>query len=280
MDPQPESSSKVNTHYKDLGGLEMTVTREVLIEEIVSGLGNEDYILAIWLEGSDGTKSLDEYSDIDLVIYTKDGYIDDAFARLDDCLSQLGQLDIAFEQLGRPLNNRYKVYRLQEASENLLVDITIQSESFPVSFLAEDTTVVPVILVDKAGIVKYQNIDYESCRSQLQAQLVHAQGMYSQRSRAVKYTKRGLFLESLIYYQKYVLKPLVDVLRIIYTPIQADCFLVHASRDFPTEVVLTLENLYGVKTVQDIADRIHLADALFRNAEAQAESLLKGNISF
>jgi hypothetical protein len=126
-------------------------------------------------------------------------------------------------------------------------------------------------LVDKAGIVKYQNVDYLSQRSQLHKQLVQAQGLYKQRSRAVKFTKRGLFLESLIYYQKYVLNPLVDVFRIIYTPFQADCFLVHASRDFPAELVLTLENLYGVKTVQDIAERIILADELFRNAVVEAD---------
>jgi hypothetical protein len=252
----------------------MTITREKILENIVSSLGIEDYILAIWLEGSDGTKSLDEYSDIDLVCYTKEGFVDDAFTRLDDCMGRLGQLDIAYEQPGRSTNNRYKVYHLQETPESLLIDVTIQSESFPVSFINEDKSVVPVILVDKAGVVKYQNVDPASLRLQLHTQLAQAQGIYSQRSRAQKYTNRGLFLESLIYYQKYVLNPLVDVLRIIYTPFQADCFLVHASRDFPTEVVLTLEKLYGVKTVQDIAERINLADEMFRNAVVEAEVML------
>jgi hypothetical protein len=259
---------------KDVGGLAMTINRETILKAIVSGLESEDYTLAIWLEGSDGTKSLDEYSDIDLVCYTKEGSVDDAFTRLDDCMRRLGQVDIAYEQPGRPTNNRYKVYHLQETSDHLLVDVTIQSESVPVLFINEDKTVVPVILVDKAGIVKYQNVDHVAHRSQLHTQLVHAQGIYSQRSRAVKYTKRGLFLESMIYYQKYVLNPLVDVLRIIYTPFQADCVLVHASRDFPVDVVLTLEKLYGVKTVQDIAERINLADELFRNAVAEADIML------
>lgn len=247
------------------------IKRETILKAIVSDLGSEDYILAIWLEGSDGTKTLDEYSDIDIVCYTKEGYIDEAFTRLDECMRRLGQVDIAYEQSGRPTNNRYKVYHLQESSENLLVDVTIQSESVPVLFINEDKTVVPVILLDKASIVKYQNVDHVTHRSQLHSQLIRAQGIYSQRSRAVKYTKRGLFLESLIYYHKYVLNPLVDVLRIIYTPFQADCFLVHASRDFPVEVVLTLEKLYGVTTVQDIVDRINLTDELFRNAVAEAE---------
>lgn len=70
------------------------------------------------------------------------------------------------------------------------------------------------------------------------------------------------------------MNPLVDVLRIIYTPFQADSFLVHASRDFPVEVVLTLEKLYGVRTVEDIVDRIELIDKLFRNAVAEAHVML------
>lgn len=78
----------------------------------------------------------------------------------------------------------------------------------------------------------------------------------------------------MIYYHKYVVNPLVDVLRIIYTPFQADSFLVHASRDFPVEVVLILEKLYGVRTVEDIVDRIELIDKLFRNAVAEAHVML------
>ncbi|MNZ73670.1 hypothetical protein D3C78_920910 [compost metagenome] len=257
-----------------MGGLAMTINRETILNAIVSDLGIEDYILAIWLEGSDGTKTLDEYSDIDLVCYTKEGCIDAAFTRLDACMLRLGKVDIAYEETGRPINNRYKSYHLQESSDSLLVDVTIQSESVPVLFINEDKTVVPVILIDKTGIVKYQNVDHTTHHSQLQSQLIRAQGIYSQRNRAVKYTKRGLFLESLIYYHKYVVNPLVDVLRIIYTPFQADSFLVHASRDFPVEVVLTLEKLYGVKTVEDIVDRIELTDKLFRNAVAEAHVML------
>lgn len=252
----------------------MTINRETILKRIVSGLGSEDYILAIWLEGSDGTKSLDEYSDIDLVCCTKEDCVDNAITRLDEIMSFLGQVDIAYEQTGRPSNNRYKVYHLQETPDSLLIDITIQSENVPVPFIDEDKSVVPVVLMDKACIVKYQDLDRASHRSQLHAQLLQAQGIYSQRSRAVKYTKRGLFLESLIYYQKYVLNPLVDVLRIIHTPFQADCFLVHASRDFPAEVVSTLVDLYGVKTVQDIVERIDLADELFRKAMVEAEAML------
>ena len=162
---------------------------------IVSGLGSEDYVLALWLEGADGTNRLDEYSDIDLVCYAKEGRVDDAVRRLDDALEHLGTLDIAYEQIGRPANNRYKVYHLTNTPESLLIDATFQSESFPVSFLREDRFVIPLVLLDKENIVEFEPMDETSRRSQLQSQLIQARGVYSQRIRAVKYTKRGLFLE-------------------------------------------------------------------------------------
>lgn len=255
------------------------ITRNGILETIVSELRSEDYILALWLEGSDGTKSVDEHSDIDLVCYAKEGCLDKAIVRFDATLNCVGKLDIAYEERGRPANNRYKVYHLEETPDSLLIDVTFQTESFPVSFLHEDKTVVPIVLVDKVGIIKFENVDIETYRLQLLEQLSHARGMYSQRSRATKYTKRGLFLESLIYYQKFVLHPLVEVLRIVHTPYQADCFLVHASRDFPDDVVSALENLYGVKTVKDIAEKIDIAHKLFEKATDEAEQLLSTSSS-
>ena len=252
----------------------MTITRETIIQEIAADLGSQDYILAIWLEGSDGTGSLDEYSDIDMVCYTKEGFGEAALSRLDDCIGRMGTVDIAYEQPGRPANNRYKVYHIIGTPDHLLIDVTVQSESMPVAFIHEDLTVVPVVLIDKAGIVKMAHVESAAHLSRLRQQWLQAQAIYSQRSRAVKYTKRGLFLESMIYYQKYVLQPLVDVLRILHTPYQADCYLVHGSRDFPADVVLTLEYLYGVKTVQDIAERIEAADELFHQAVAETKARL------
>ena len=78
---------------------------------------------------------------------------------------------------------------------------------------------------------------------------------------------------------KNVLQPLVEVLRIIHTPFQADCFLVHATRDFPAEVVAVLETLYGVKSVKEIAERIDLADELFAKAVIEAEKILSTSSS-
>ncbi|GGG02197.1 hypothetical protein GCM10010916_19230 [Paenibacillus abyssi] len=76
------------------------------------------------MEGSDGTKSVDEYSDIDLVCCSEDGRVEDTVSRLDQILNRIGRADITYEQTGRPANNRYKVYHLEETPESLLIDVT------------------------------------------------------------------------------------------------------------------------------------------------------------
>ncbi|MCC3376837.1 hypothetical protein [Cohnella sp. REN36] len=252
----------------------MTIGRERILSAIVPALEKEPRMLALWLEGADGTGSVDPYSDIDLVICTREGCADEAFGLLEACLKQMGSLDFAYEQPGRPADNRYKVYHLENSPAHLFLDVTVQSEGIPAPFVIEDITVVPVVLFDKAGIVKYRNVDREALRQELLERLFHARGLYGQRSRAVKYTARGLFLESLIYYQKYVLDPLVEVLRILHTPIQADAWLVHASRDFPPETAATLAHLYGVTTTADIAVRIREAEEWFGKAASEAEARL------
>ena len=250
------------------------VTRIQIIEAIAFDLKTQDYILALWLEGADGTQSVDAYSDIDLVCYAREGYVEDAITQLDHCLGSLGRIDVVHEESGRAADNRFKVYHLQGTPDSLLVDVTFQSESFPISFVYEDPTVVPVVLFDKVGAVKFHHADPYVTVRQLQVQLGQAQAVYRQRSRAVKYTQRGLFLEALIYYHKYVLGPLVDVLRIVHTPYQPDAHLVHATRDFPADVVSVLEALYGVQSVDDITERIPVADAWFQKSVIQADKLL------
>lgn len=111
-----------------------SIIRNRIPEKISSELRRENYILAVWLEGSDGTKSVDEHSDIDLVCDAKEGFVDKAIFRLDTALNELGELDVAYEEHRRPSNNRYKVYHLADTPQSLLIDVTFQSESFAVSF--------------------------------------------------------------------------------------------------------------------------------------------------
>ncbi|WP_274648740.1 hypothetical protein [Paenibacillus humicola] len=53
----------------------------------------------------------------------------------------------------------------------------------------------------------------------------------------------------------------------------------HATRDLPAEAVSVLETLYGVKTVEEIAERMAWADELFEKAVTEAETLISASFS-
>ena len=60
-------------------------------------------------------------------------------------------------------------------------------------------------------------------------------------------------------YDKQILKPIVTMARIIYTPEIYDYELCHISRHLPKEVIEKIELLYKVNSFQDIEKNISLS---------------------
>ena len=60
-------------------------------------------------------------------------------------------------------------------------------------------------------------------------------------------------------YDKQILKPIVTIARIVYTPDLYDYELCHISRHMPKEIVEKIEKLYKVSSFDDIEKNITLA---------------------
>ncbi len=71
----------------------MKLTREDIINHFYSQMKDNKFVNAIWLEGSDGTKTTDEYSDIDLWLDVEDGREDEIMELSKNIFSYLGTLD-------------------------------------------------------------------------------------------------------------------------------------------------------------------------------------------
>ena len=78
-----------------------------------------------------------------------------------------------------------------------------------------------------------------------------------------KYVLRGQYLEAYAYYNRYVLEPLIDILRLIYTPAHVDYYLVHISQHIPKEDLKKLEYFAQLTSLDDISERIPLAEKWF-----------------
>jgi hypothetical protein len=56
----------------------------------------------------------------------------------------------------------------------------------------------------------------------------------------VKQVRRGKFVEAFGYYERYVLQPLVEALRLAYAPRRSDYYVKDIYRDLPAEVTAEL----------------------------------------
>ena len=95
--------------------------------------------------------------------------------------------------------------------------------------------------------------------------------MFAQRARLLPRLRRGHFLEALAYYRRFVLEPLVELLRLQHAPHKADYALKHIERDLPPDLVRQLESLHRVTSCDDIAARMEDAVALFNATRSHVD---------
>jgi hypothetical protein len=69
--------------------------------------------------------------------------------------------------------------------------------------------------------------------------------------------------EAFGYYQRYVLEPLIEVLRIAFSPAKTGYYIKDIYRDLPHEVTTGLEELFKVADISEFKQKISQADELF-----------------
>jgi hypothetical protein len=239
------------------------MNRNNIIKTLTEALEPNTAVFALWLEGADSTGALDEFSDIDIVADVKDGEEDNVYAEVDRVLSGMGKLDLNYRsEQGGPLL-RYRIYHLENTPDHLLIDVNIQSHSRDFKFTKGNRAESPYVLFDKAGVIKFKGVSEQETKRLAEERLAHIKAAFFQRSTVRKYIKRQKFLEALAYYHKKVLEPLVELVRLIHTPLISDYHLVHISDHIPKELVGQIEELYKVTSLQEIEHKLGKAEALF-----------------
>jgi predicted nucleotidyltransferase len=234
------------------------ITKQIILSQLQKSLIENANVNAMWLEGSDGTGSADEYSDLDIVLDVVDGSEADIFELLEKTLLEMAPLDLNAEESHQPLL-KYKVYHLQGTPDSLFLDVTLQSESRGFKFTSENESEVPDVIFDKKAIIQYQSLDQNKLHQQLIKRLISLENTIKQKARAEKYIARGKFLEAIGYYQKFVLEPLIELLRIKYKPINHDYYIVSISKHLPKEVYVQLEGLFKNSSLEDLKENIEKA---------------------
>ena len=248
----------------------MKIEREQIIQAITQGLENDPAVFALWLEGADSNDVLDEYSDIDIVADAKDGDEETVLEKVGEILKSIGKLDLEFLNPQPHPKLRYKVFHLKDTSEFLLIDVCIQSHSRDFEFTEDNKYESPKVLFDKNGVIKFSKVDEDKLKKEICESLTSLENTFFQRSKIKKYILRKKYLEAFAYYNKNVLEPLVELLRICHTPIIREYHLVHISDHLPKDKVAELEKLYRITSLDDISQNVKLAENMFMEAMKEA----------
>ena len=243
--------------------------RNYIIDFIKNYAISKDYVYAMWLEGADGLNQVDEYSDLDIWFDVEDSKRDSFIKDLVEELSKIGKIDSQMIKISSDIYQSN--IHLENTSEYLTLDLAAQNDSRDrddTCFTKGSITEVPKVLFDKKNIISYkeqENVDSEILKTIFEEK----KNRILQYSRVTKYIKRNQYLECFMEYDKQILKPIVTIARIIYTPNIYDYELCHISRHLPKEIVVKIEKLYKVSSFEDIEKNIALSLDLLKMFESK-----------
>jgi hypothetical protein len=231
------------------------VDRNTIINSIRDRFISMDEVHAYWLEGADSLNAVDEYSDIDIWLDVEDGFEDAVFYIAEEEFLKLGSLDFKSSVNHKHPKIYQNYYHIQRTSEYLLIDFCIQSHSRDkneVKFVKGDILEYPKVIFDKSNVITILENDEHIDINLVQNIIEEIKSKYSQHSRVIKYVERSNYPEAFIYYLKYVADPLVELMRLKYTPKYHYLHFIHISNHIPAEEVKVLEYYYQISSLEDI----------------------------
>ncbi|MEG6613046.1 nucleotidyltransferase domain-containing protein [Pseudoclostridium thermosuccinogenes] len=250
------------------------IDRNRIIEKLKERLEPLEYIYALWLEGADATGMVDEYSDIDFWVDFEDEYEEEAIKAVESALEEIAKIDYKhIVKHGHP-KIRQRIYHLSGSSEYLMIDFCWQLHSRAgneCEYIKGNTVEAAKVIFDKAEVVRFVDGNPANYMEASKARLEECKYRYSQHSRVKKYIRRGLYLEAYAYYNRYVLEPLIDLLRLMYTPVNADYYLIHISHHIPEDKRKRLEYFAQINSLDAMEKRIPEAEDWFNEMVKELE---------
>jgi hypothetical protein len=242
--------------------------RQQVIEVLRAALLPLPHVNAAWLGGSDAFGRADELSDVDLQVDVDDGYVAATFGAVEAALAAASPI-VARLVMPMPTwhGHAQRFYRLRDTSEFTAVDVVVFERSDPRRYYNQpERHGRPLVLFDRAGVVRPTPLD----PAELAATLALAVARIRERlpftlPQVAKELRRGDALAVLDSYQRYLLRPLVELYRVRHAPARHDFGTRYTCDDLPPEVQATLVELSFVADLDDLAAKLPRAERLLRD---------------
>ncbi|HBN83497.1 MAG TPA: hypothetical protein DDZ89_06590 [Clostridiales bacterium] len=159
-----------------------------------------------------------------------------------------------------------------------MIDFCWQLHSRPKEeyvYYENDSIEAVKVVFDKDNIISHKPLDLSEFEKWNQSRFEEAKYCRMQHIRVEKYVHRGQYLEAYAYYNRYVLEPLIVLLRLIYTPAYANYYLIHISQHIPVSERNRLEYFTQIGSLDDIAEKMPQAgqwfDELFEKFDEKSD---------
>lgn len=244
------------------------LTREIVVNTLVDALKPLEYIEAFWEAGAAAFGRIDDWSDIDLYLIVDETKVDEAFLAVEKALRSLSPIRQKYEVKQLPWPSVFQAfYRLENASEYMLIDLAIMTSNSPEKFLEPETHGRAVFYFNKTDNAELPKLDREALVGKLQESLERLRVRFDMFNIFVqKEINRGNWLEAIDLYHGVTLTSLVETLRIRYKPVHYDFKMRYVHYELPSGVIKRLERLYFIEDLEELQVKYHEATEWFRKA--------------
>jgi predicted nucleotidyltransferase len=243
------------------------LTRDKIVQTLTETLEPLDYVHAFYEGGAAAFKRIDEWSDIDLYLVVDDERVDETFLAVEKALKSLSPIKQKYKTPQLPWPGVFQAfYRLDNASEYLIIDLAVLKLSAPEKFLEPQIHGNAVFYFNKSKRTSCPRFDKGMFFEKLRGRLEVLQARFDMFNNFVqKEINRGNSLEAIDLYHTFTLGTLVEALRIKHNPLHYDFKMRYIHYELPPEVIEKLEHLYFVRNKEDLQEKYDGAIKWFKD---------------
>ncbi len=242
------------------------ISRESIVRTLSAVLEPLPWVDALWEGGSAAFGRADAWSDADLYIVVADDKLDEAFRVVESALARLSPIRLKYEPVWPPESGTAQAfYRLEKASEFLLVDLAVFKRSARDKYLERELHGEAIFAFNKGGVVCTPPLD----RDAFVARLLERRDRLRLRVElfapfVTKELLRGNGLGALEGYQRVVFDALAQVLWMRYHPAHYAFGLKYVACELPHDVGARLERLAFIAARDELDEKCREAREWFQ----------------
>jgi predicted nucleotidyltransferase len=227
--------------------------RDEILKRIADRLEPMEEARAMWECGSVTFHRIDEWSDLDIVIEGKEGTSDALFMAIEKALRAIAPIDATLEPSGGWPGVLQKIYRLEGMSPYHVIEVAIVAPDAPTKFLEREIHGDIPVHFDKDGVTQVAPIEAHAWKEKLEVRvedLIHKVDLY--RVLVEKEIHRGNHMEAMAFYQGFIQKALVELIRIRYSPFRYNFQSRYLYYDLPETVIERLEPFFFIGSPEEL----------------------------